>query len=332
MAGLASCGGGGGGSSTPTASNPGNPAGPSSSPTSTPTSSPTSSAGPTPTPSPTHSGAPTPTPSPTPTAGFGSSTVNIGYGQTNGSGAYGGSGTTLLVSSASNSRGYTHGGNLEPGDPGALTSGGPNGNGGGGQGPSGGGAVDGVTCQPTMSSNYHVHFFVGVFYNGSEVALPAGLGMVNPGPPTQTINGIPNQSWVADCFYEIHVHDNSGMVHVESQNNGNTCGPDNGNSAPPCNYSIYKFGTFLDIWGVSVGPTNFGPLQGPVQVYTQPNPPSPYCTDPNQSCGTVASNTLAFYSGDPHNIPIYSHTVIWIVVGTPPASGLPNVFFTEGDP
>lgn len=343
---LASCGGGGG-SSTPTTSAPGNPGAPSSSsPSTAPTTSPTSSGAPTPTPTPTgHGGGPTPTPSATPsptptaTAGFGSSTIDVGYGETNGSGAYPNqnTGVSLVDSSAPNDRGYPGGGNLEPGDKGATTTGGPNGNGGGGQGPVNGGAVDGVSCQPSMSNNYHVHFFLGVYYNGSEVALPAGLGMSDPEPPKETVNGVPNQSWTASCYYDTHTHDNSGMVHVESQNNGTECGPYSGlQNAPPCNYSIYQVGTFLDIWGIlvstNIASPQFGPLQGPVQIYTQADPPPPYCLDATDPCGTVDSNTLSFYSGDPHQIPIYSHTVIWVVVGTPPQSGLPNVHFEEGDP
>jgi len=199
---------------------------------------------------------------------------------------------------------------------------------GGGQGS----PVDGVQCAGTMSGNYHVHFFLGVFYNGQQVAVPAGVGMVNPEPPTDTVNGVPNQSWVANCYYDVHVHDNSGMVHVESTNNGDNCGQAvGGPTPPPCNYSIFNFQQFLDEWGISVSSTNLGPLTGPVQVYTQANPPAPYCTDP---C-TVNASTLSFYAAGANGlgaIPIYSHTVIWIVIGTPPSSGLPNVFFEEGDP
>jgi hypothetical protein len=210
-----------------------------------------------------------------------------------------------------------------PGQTGATTTG-------GGQGS----PVDGIACQGTMSGNYHVHFYVGVFYNGQQVVVPAGLGMVNPEPPTDTINGVPNQSWIATCYYDVHIHDNSGMVHVESTNtqNGQNCGPI-ANEQPECNYSIFTFQQFLDEWGISVSPTNFGPLTGAVQIYTQTgqNLPAQYCTDP---C-TVSSSTASFYTPGTSGlgaIPIYSHTMIWIVIGTPPTAGLPNVYFEEGDP
>src|SRR5579875_2798522 len=105
-----------------------------------------------------------------------SAVIHIGYGQTNGA-----SPEPLLVSSASNTRGYQHGGDYMPGDPGAMTTGGQNGSGGQGA------TVDGIPCNPTMSEIYHVHFFLGVYDNGTEEVVPAGLGMVNPNPPDQYI-------------------------------------------------------------------------------------------------------------------------------------------------
>ncbi len=189
----------------------------------------------------------------------------------------------------------------------------------------GGNTVDGIPCTADMPTNYHVHFFVGVYSNMTEIEVPGGVGMVNPGPPDAS-SMPPNQILTWTCAYRMHTHDNSGMIHIE--NDSPTCGSAPGATAP-CSMSIYNFGDFLDIWGVSIGASNFGPLTGPVQIYTQSSTPA-YCTSP---C-TVSSNTLSLYTGDPRAIPLYSHTVIWILVGsnTPPPASLPNVFFEEGDP
>jgi len=269
-------------------------------------------------------------------------TVGIGYGETNGNPQ------PLLISTASNTRGYSGGGNLMPGQTGATATG-------GGQGS----AVDGIACASSMSNDFHVHFFLGIIYNGQEVAVPAGVGMVNPNPPNQyiyngypapgpTAGAVPNQSWTANCYYDMHVHDNSGMIHVETANNNpQLCGSSSGNPpAQECNYPApYTLKTFFDIWGINVTTSNFGPLTGPVVVYTTPSGYNSYseCGEQNNfvdvPCYTMSTSyspwtgTLAQLEATP----IYSHTVYWFVVGTPnPAgptgSGLPNINWVEGDP
>lgn len=290
----------------------------------------------------------------------GSAVEHIGYGQTNGSPQ------PLLVSSASNTNGYTGSGNLEPGDPGAVTIGGPNGNGGGGQGPTGGGAVDGIYCNPSMSELYHVHFFLGVYDNGTQVAVPAGVGMVNPNQPNQDVyddelytpapgatvppGTVPNQTWTANCYYDLHVHDKSGMIHIETSSNGQ-CGaftyypatPSPSENVKPCNYeSPFTLQTFFDVWGISIGANNFGPLKGPVQIYTTPPGYDSYTACGTTSQGYVVtpcettSNEYQLVSGNPATIPatiqLQSHTTVWIVIGSPPSSGLPNIAWDEGDP
>ena len=304
---LVACGGGGV-NSTPVVSTPANPAAPVTSPTPTtvPSTTPTSSPIGLPTSSPT----PTTTPTSSPTAS--SQTVYVGMGATNGEG-------NMIRTSAPNDHGNSGAGDLEPGDPGATTQG-------GGQGS----PVDGISCDPSMSGNYHVHFFVGLYVNGSEIAIPAGIGMVDP-YPQQTWNGIPNQIPAATCFYHIHTHDASGEVHMEAPSP--TCGAASSNNTP-CDTSIFALGNFLDVWGISMSLTNFGPFQGPVQIYTTP-PGYNYYTGCNGTVPcTTPSTAYSLYTGDPRQIALYSHTTIWILVGTgnPTGAALPNIAWNEGDP
>lgn len=188
-----------------------------------------------------------------------------------------------------------------------------------------GNSIDGIPCSASETTSYHVHFFVGVYNNTSETEVPAGLGMVNPSAPDPN-SSPPNQILTWTCAYHIHTHDASGMIHIESDSP--TCGSAPGASGP-CSMSIYNFGNFLDVWGVSIGSNSFGPLSGPVQIYTQSTTP-PYCTAP---C-TVPANTLSLYTGDPRAIPLYSHTVIWVLVGSnvPSPGSLPDIYFAEGNP
>jgi hypothetical protein len=172
-----------------------------------------------------------------------------------------------------------------------------------------GSPVDGITCDPTMSNNYHIHVWLGLWVNGQEVALPMGVGMKNPGA---AVNGFIN---TATCFYHIHTHDQSGIVHVEDPNPNNV----------PITQSLYTLKSFFDIWGITVGPNQFGPYTGPVRVFTSGQVYRG--DDASQNFVTSASN-LTYWGSDPSTVPMYSHEVIDVEVGpTFPTTPLPNVLF-----
>ncbi len=186
---------------------------------------------------------------------------------------------------------------------------------------------DGVPCKASMNTNgippkgtgYHVHAFLGIYYNGTEAALPDGLGFADPSGDGQFPGTPPNWTQYASvCYYEMHTHDASGTIHMES-------------ITPPTGFqngTKYTLGDFLAIWGIPVSPVNFGPLNGPVTVYTsgqfsRGHQCTPHCY--------VTSNTYTMYAGDPSTIPLYSHEVVWVLVGAgnPTGSSLPNVLFFD---
>lgn len=323
---LAACGGGGGGGSTPPVAPPSSNPGPSTHPSASPspTALPSSTPAPTPTPTPTLAPTPTPTPTPLPTPTPTPSstatpnstlTVNTGDGEINGA-------DDQIKTSAPNTHNNAGEGDLEPGDPGAQPQG-------GGQGAT----VDGIPTATSMSTQYHVHAFVGLYVNGQEIAIPDAIGMVNPfgdfQPPDPCTNNTPNQECYADAFYYMHTHDASGEVHMEAPTS-TPCGMQNGVYMGPCNWSMFTFGNFLDIWGIQLTPMNFGPFNGPVQIYTSP---LKYVGCPSGACYT-GSNTYSLYTGDPAQMPLYSHTVVWILVGAgnPTGSSLPNIQWVQGSP
>lgn len=173
-----------------------------------------------------------------------------------------------------------------------------------------GSPVDGISCDPTMSNNYHIHIFLGVYNNGTLMAVPPGTGMVNPQPPDPT--GFVN---FANCFYHLHTHDSSGIVHVEDTNPNNV----------PNTTSIFTLKTYLDIWGVTADANHFGPFKGPVRVFT-----SGQVYRGNMNNGVVSASTLTFYGNDPTNVPLYSHELIFVEVGPNYPASLPNVaFYTQ---
>ncbi len=169
----------------------------------------------------------------------------------------------------------------------------------GGQGQS----VDSIPCNSTMSENaYHVHAWLGILNNGQQIAVPDGVGMYRLGPE---VNGFEDD---AQCFYYIHTHDATGMIHVESP------------ISAPLLSAQYTLGNMLDIWGVNVDATGLGQYHGQVRAFIAGAPGESY-----------AINYIE-YVGDVHNLLLSSHEAIWLQIGPqydlPP--NLPAVrFYTQ---
>lgn len=295
---LAACGGGGGGGSTPPVTtpttNPGGGGNPSPSPTAKPTTTPTS---------------PTPSPSPGPSSvpvdkNF---AINASEGPlVNGNVGWYLAGTTALWPQS-------------PGEPpvgafGDTTSGANSGN--------GFGTMDGMSCSATTEpapnpTTYSVHSFVGIYYNGTEEALPSGLAMNNPTEPTapskNAPGGHPNDFWEIEqqtCEYNIHTHDFSGLVHIEDVNYSQSNSPTSPLSYNPTLQSL------LDVWGVKLSATGLTipggtNLTGPVAIYTgvQGNDKGPHGGPLVDSYTQVTS---------PSQVPLAFHNSTWIVIGNMP--------------
>jgi hypothetical protein len=77
---------------------------------------------------------------------------------------------------------------------------------------------------PTEGTAVHIHQHLDVYVDGHEVTVPAGIG-INP----------------AVGFAPLHVHDTSGVVHVESPT-----------------VRRYTLGQFFAVWGVRFTPSCLG--------------------------------------------------------------------------
>jgi hypothetical protein len=170
-----------------------------------------------------------------------------------------------------------------------------------------GNPVDKIPCSPTEYLNdYHVHMYLGIVYQGKQVAVPDAIGLKGPGAEQ---NGYIS---TAKCFYYIHTHDASGMIHVESPNN-----------LPP-SATVYTLQNVLDVWGIKYSKSSFGPFKGYLHVFVG---------NPTTLGETTVSQYKRFKSaGKLGTIPIKSHEVVWIEIGKPvaKAASLPPVtFYTE---
>ena len=325
----AGCGGGGGGSnggvipSGPTADPSSSPAGPSAKPSGSPSpgasKSPLPSASPSPSPKPTGTGAPTPTPNPTPTPTATPAPTPTPSptpaptptptqtpaptptpSPTPGALAWNGKELTTgpeVTPGPTASPGATPIAPVVNGQDGMFNP--PSGNTpSGGHGPIGS-QVDNAQCQVEMSDDYHIHVFVGLFVNGQQYAIPRGIGAAEP-----IIDNYGAVIGATHCYYFTHTHDATGVIHVEDYNNGIV-------ESPPMT-SHYMLKTVFDVWGITVNATQFGQFQGPVRVYT-----SGQQYRGGHGNVNIPVSDLSWYNGDPNQIPLYSHEVIWFFVGDP---------------
>lgn len=98
--------------------------------------------------------------------------------------------------------------------------------------------------------HYHVH--LAIFAHGQPDAIPEGVGMVGPLIEVPTPNGpfgsVTGQS--GTCLYWVHVHDETGMIHIEL----------------PADITV-TLGDFLDTWGQPLSSTQAEPQPGAVTAF-----------------------------------------------------------------
>src|SRR5262249_37785032 len=128
------------------------------------------------------------------------------------------------------------------------------------------------------------------------------------------------------CVYYTHTHDSTGVVHIESDNGGLM------ETVP--NDTHFSLGQYFQVWGINVNfprgmpgcVGQFGPYSGPLQILTSGQV---YRGGGAVDGSTTQENTLQQYYGDPNQIPLWSHEVIWFLIGPNYPSKLPSVHFDE---
>jgi hypothetical protein len=104
--------------------------------------------------------------------------------------------------------------------------------------------VDGVSCQTSEQTVFHIHTHLTIFVNGQARQVPAGIGI--PGPAAQQTAAGPFID-SGHCFYWLHTHAADGIIHIES----------------PV-HRTFTLGDFFDEWGQPLSATRVGPARGPV--------------------------------------------------------------------
>jgi hypothetical protein len=105
-------------------------------------------------------------------------------------------------------------------------------------------AKDGISCQSSEQTLFHIHAHLTVFVNGSARQVPAAIGI--PGAASQSTPAGPFVEQ-GTCFYWLHTHAADGIIHIES----------------PVKRT-YTLGNFFDEWGQPLTASRVGPASGHV--------------------------------------------------------------------
>jgi hypothetical protein len=134
-----------------------------------------------------------------------------------------------------------------------------------------GATVDGIACDTTTPVQ-HIHVHLTLIANGQQRAIPIAIGVGNPFVIQQFVVA-------AGCYYWLHTHDATGIVHIE---------------APVT--TTFNLGQFFAIWGQPLSSSNVAGFTGTVTAYV----------DSTQ------------YTGDLGAIDFQEHRQITLIVGTVP--------------
>jgi hypothetical protein len=126
-------------------------------------------------------------------------------------------------------------------------------------------AAIGLPALSQEGTALHIHQHLDISINGASVPLPAGIGI--------------NET--AGFISPIHVHDSTGIIHVESPT-----------------IQTFTLGQFFDIWGVKLTPTCIGG----------------YCSSETASLRIYINGKI--YQGNPRDLELAAHQEIYIFYGT----------------
>jgi len=147
--------------------------------------------------------------------------------------------------------------------------------------------VESIYCRAQMDNTYHHHAQLTIFVNGAQLAIPKGTGMFKPS------SGSGGFIYHAKCFYWLHTHDQTGIIHIE-----------------PPDGRAFTLGQWFKIWGEPVGTNQIAQFTGPVSVYIN---------------GALQPGM------DPRSVTLTPYEEITLVIGTPP-SWIPQYLFPPGYP
>jgi hypothetical protein len=141
--------------------------------------------------------------------------------------------------------------------------------------------IDGIKCGAMEGSVEHIHAKLYIFINGQNYTVPALIGITN------------------NCFYWLHTHDTTGIIHVES----------------PIKRT-FNLGEFFDIWKQKL--SNNQILN---HTASSSNPLNVYVNGKKVPIGTNYRDMV-----------LHAHDVIAIMYGKPPSTIPSKADYSSVDP
>lgn len=107
-------------------------------------------------------------------------------------------------------------------------------------------AINGISCETSEQTLFHVHTHLTIFVNGQQRQVPAAIGI-----PRAVLARAGTGAFAGSgaCFYWLHTHAADGVIHIES----------------PVKRT-FTLGDFFAEWGQPLGPGQVGPAHGKVTV------------------------------------------------------------------
>jgi hypothetical protein len=146
--------------------------------------------------------------------------------------------------------------------------------------------VANISCDSAEQVAVHYHAHVEIIAHGTSAVIPAQTGILQvPAQAADPLSG--------SCFYWLHTHDTSGVVHIEApQSSANR---------------QFTLGDFFKIWGQPLSSTQVAtiPVRGgdQLRMWVDGKP----------------------FTGDPNAIVLRSHTQVVLEIG-PPFTDPPPTF------
>jgi hypothetical protein len=155
--------------------------------------------------------------------------------------------------------------------------------------------VANIKCQAGEQVAVHYHAHLTILYKGTPVTVPHGIGI--PGAQLDPNSQTPYVA-TGTCFYWLHTHDDSGVIHIEApQSDANR---------------QFTLGNFFAIWGQPLSTGKVATLKvgkgEQMKVWVDGKP----------------------YSGDPSRVVLKAHQQVVIEIGPPFTDPPPGYTFASG--
>jgi hypothetical protein len=136
------------------------------------------------------------------------------------------------------------------------------------------GPIDGVYCSSNEQLAYHIHAHLTMYIDGQPVPLVANTGIAPVGVTSAAS---------VTCYYWLHTHDASGVIHIESPTT-----------------KLYTLGQFFDVWQQKFSSSS-----------------SPFPTQLSSSAGWIIYVNGKQVNADFNHLLLHAHDIITIAYNSP---------------